>query len=258
MHGEFRGDCKGVQADAFLGACVSPYGNVETELFIKRFRLIRSFQREEAAHRLLGTRANLCRIASPLLVDQTHMAIAYPVAVADLVRVINNNGGGLGEGPLGALLAADLATAVAFCHERGIAHRDIKPDNVLLSRSGEFMLTDFGHAVDASTTDLVLRGGTPQYEPPECLVKGRVRTAVRMDMFCMGKTLVVGMTWSSASGCLALGEGPLQDMVRACLAENPMDRPLAVEFLDVANAAARWSDGCVQRGRIVERSMLRL
>jgi serine/threonine-protein kinase len=67
-----------------------------------------------------------------------------------------------------ARLLQEVAWALAYAHGRGVVHRDVKPDNIILERgSGRSIVTDFGIARVAGTAAGGELLGTPQYMSPE-------------------------------------------------------------------------------------------
>ena len=89
-------------------------------------------------------------------------------------------------------IAVQLADALAFLHERGIYHQDLKPSNVLMTPDGTPMLLDFNLCADARATALL--GGTLPYMAPELLQGHAERSATlaadaRTDIFSLGVIL---------------------------------------------------------------------
>lgn len=90
-------------------------------------------------------------------------------------------------------LVASVARAVEAAHQRGVIHRDLKPDNILLDENGRPHISDFGLAcrLEQKST-LTLSGqimGTPQYMAPEQVDPelGQVTTAA--DIYSLGAML---------------------------------------------------------------------
>ncbi|MDO4798443.1 MAG: serine/threonine-protein kinase [Coriobacteriales bacterium] len=98
----------------------------------------------------------------------------------------------LERGPLAPTAAMDvldqLIDAVSYAHYMGIVHRDIKPDNVFVTRDGSAKLADFGiaHLASAGTDDLSsgMALGTPGYMSPEQVLGQEVDE--RSDVFSIG------------------------------------------------------------------------
>jgi eukaryotic-like serine/threonine-protein kinase len=68
------------------------------------------------------------------------------------------------------LMALQMARALAFAHSRGLVHRDVKPQNVLLNDDGQAKVTDFGIARSVDVQGVTITGtvlGTSEYISPE-------------------------------------------------------------------------------------------
>ena len=95
-----------------------------------------------------------------------------------------------GRAPATEALAETLLDALAHIHAAGIVHRDIKPGNVLVDRTGRILLTDFGIAQAGEATGLTDEGhvvGTPSYLAPEVERGGRATAA--SDLYSLGVLL---------------------------------------------------------------------
>ncbi|MFO0553279.1 MAG: protein kinase [Polyangiaceae bacterium] len=87
-----------------------------------------------------------------------------------------------------ARIARDIGGALTFAHERGVLHRDVKPENIILSPTGT-KLTDFGIArvPDSTLTHTGGLLGTPAYSAPETFREGKFSPA--SDQFSLAATL---------------------------------------------------------------------
>lgn len=134
------------------------------------------------------------------------------------------------EGPLEVTdalqLAAVLSKALAAAHDRGVAHRDIKPGNVLLSGDGTVALADFGIAMvqHLVTSTQTVDSISPPYSPPERLMSGEPDEQLS-DIYSLGATLFFGLSGHAPFGTAR--EGGVSGLVHRVMNDPlpTLDRP---------------------------------
>ncbi len=154
---------------------------------------------------------------------------AGPLPVRELVRLIQ-----------------DVGYALAYAHGRGVVHRDIKPDNVMLERAtGRALVLDFGISrsmTQAATASNLTRVGevvgTPDYMSPE-QASGDVVDG-RSDLYALGLTAHFAVTGRTA----VTGDSTQKILVKQLT--EPL-APIAESRPDLPSALAAAIDRCVQK-----------
>jgi serine/threonine-protein kinase len=150
------------------------------------------------------------------------------------------------EGPMSpadvARLVREVAWALAYAHQQGVVHRDVKPENILLERgSGRALITDFGIALvasDGTRTPAGATRGTIRYMSPE-QAQGQAVDG-RSDLYSLGVTAFYALT----------GRVPFEsDHPAALLLQQAtaLPPPVAVIRADAPPALAAVIDRCLAR-----------
>src|SRR5580698_243783 len=127
-----------------------------------------------------------------------------------------------------AQIMEDLLAGLQFSHERGVVHRDIKPANLMLTKTGQGKIADFGIAriESSSMTQAGTVLGTPAYMSPEQFM-GQVVDA-RSDIYSSGVLLYQLLT----------GERPFEGSMSAIMHKALHTEPLAPSQLSVTSPPA--------------------
>lgn len=187
-------------------------------------------------------------------------------SLADLVGLCGESSGvdegdefGLNEGEV-ARFAADTLEALKYLENLGIAHRDVRSDNLLLNGQGVVKLADFSHAVKRADADTVICRdivGVAYWRAAE--INSGPYDAMRVDVWSVGATVwelmeseppfertkQLAHRWpplQRARGC----SGALHDFLRKC-SDPPTTRPSAAALLQTP-----WIKTACSRPKIIE------
>jgi serine/threonine protein kinase len=208
---------------------------------VRHPRALRTLRRETAA--LTG---NLHPALPRLLADGTsapvpHIVVEYLDGPA-LDEEIDENGALTSEEA--AVLGAQLLPAVASLHHRGLAHLDLKPENVVL-RDARPVLLDFGTArLIGSAQPAGHPVGTSGYAAPEQEACEPVSAA--MDLYGLGMVLAEAVTGVPPAKGAEIPPSPLAPVIRQLLAEQPGERGTTADVLvalaDAAGELRPWPE----------------
>ncbi|MBR4562782.1 MAG: protein kinase [Bacteroidales bacterium] len=144
----------------------------------------------------------------------------------------------------------DVSHGLAYLHKKGVVHHDIKPDNILIDKGGQFKITDFGVSTQFGDYyhpgDEAIKGGTEGYMGPE-MFKPNAESIKATDIWALGATAYemlsgelpfYGIGGRAQNGGAVLNEihhhvsSNLMQLIRDCMAKETWDRPTASEIAD--------------------------
>jgi predicted Ser/Thr protein kinase len=205
-------------------------------------RLLERFHGEVRVARLVS-HPNVCRVYDIGEIEGMPFISMEYVDGEDLAELLMR----IGRLPADKALetARKLCAGLAAAHDRGVIHRDLKPQNIMMNKRGEVVIMDFGLAAIADQlTGAEARNGTPAYMAPEQL-RGEAVTA-KSDIYALGLVLyeiftgkkpfdaqsvqqLIDMQQSlhltSVNSVAADVDPAVEKVIRRCLDPDPARRP---------------------------------
>jgi len=195
-------------------------------------KFVTRFQREAKAASSLQ-HPNIVQVYDYGQTDGNYFIVMELIEGTDLRRYLRSRG--ILAVDRAIIIAHDVALGLGAAHRRGIVHRDVKPQNVLVGRDGSIKLTDFGiasvykdiNAERLTTTGMTL--GTVQYYAPE-QAQGEIASPAA-DVYALGIVMyemLAGRTPFDGDTPVAVAMQHIQDMPTPPSYFNP-DIPPALE-----------------------------
>ncbi len=249
--------------------CLEPLGGNMANIYLARdtrterqvvLKLLRweDCANEELRQRFLQEAQLACRCLHPNIVttfdadeEDGQPYIVMEFVPGDSLRDVMNRGDLTSMSEI-VSIAVQVARGLAYVHQMGVIHRDIKPTNVQVMDTGQVKLIDFGIArsENSSLTQAWQRLGTPQYMSPEQLKGESIGPA--SDIYSFGvmfyemlagrkpykaqtsDELFAAILYTPADPAPLAEKAiprPVADVVLRCLQKDPAQRP--VSFLEV-------------------------
>jgi serine/threonine protein kinase len=204
---------------------------------------------------------NVLKLEDFIIDEENFYLVIEHCSGGDLADFIH--GGTHARERVSASIFAQVMAGMLFLHSHGIAHRDLKPQNILLVKNYEVRIADFGlcgFQTGASRDGLLTMCGTQVYMAPECLRPGKYDGFAR-DIWSLGVILfelatgeypwninnVPQMFKQIATGQFTIPDWistPCRDLIIRMLKVRASDRPTAAEVLE-----SNWFKLGTPRGR---------
>ena len=216
------------------------------EEFLDNEELVRRFKNESKAISILN-HPNIVKVYDVSVTDKLQYIVMEYVDGITLKEYLRQRGGALTWKET-VYFATQVLSALQHAHAKGIIHRDVKPQNIMLLADGSIKMMDFGiarfsRAQSQTVSDKAI--GSVHYISPE-QAKGE-RTDARTDIYSVGV-----MLYEMLSGKLPFdGDGAVSI---AIMQISDKARPLAEIAPDVPEGLRRKGDGKGPRQALSERT----
>jgi serine/threonine protein kinase len=147
-------------------------------------------------------------------------------------------------------IAKQLIEGVAFMHEQGVAHLDLKPENIIMNSStGQLSIIDYSISRRVRSPDEMITGfaGTPGYVAPE--VGHKSYSPIRADLWSCGNVL-----YNLSNRCQpSLRRDALVRVCIRLMSNNPLERPSMSEVVGwMSDQQARRTDDAASQKNVCE------
>jgi hypothetical protein len=217
------------------------------------------FEREASALGALRGHPNICTVYDAGVDPEGRPYLVMEYAPSSLATRISE--GGALPWEEAAALGVRLAGALETAHRADLLHRDVKPENVLVTSFGEWRLADFGLVRTSDDTLSRSLTATVSHAAPELLAGDPA--SVASDVYALGSTLFVALTGHNAFATAdrahpaslyrQIAEDPvpdlpgtpeaLADVIKTAMAKGPTDRYPSAEAMGQALQTAQQEAG---------------